>query len=127
MSTNDLYIKPLVGAASVLAIEKFILKEQNMNRSLYFAGTVGAALYLSNTVLNPMFGGVFKNGKGYLDRGIEIGSASLGSYAVNKYVLNNSDYSNNEMIKKVGVVVAADIIGEYASDYMNNRALSYFS
>ena len=35
------YIKPLVGAATAIALDKFVMKQNDMNRSLYFGIAVG--------------------------------------------------------------------------------------
>jgi hypothetical protein len=54
----------------------------------------------------------------------EIGIAGLGGYALNKFVLNN-DIRPNEMLQKVGLIVAADFVSEYVDDYMSGRELAF--
>ena len=54
----------------------------------------------------------------------EIGIASVGGYALNKFVLNN-DLRPNEMLQKVGLILAADFVSEYVDDYMSGRELSF--
>ena len=48
----------------------------------------------------------------------------LATYAINKFALKN-DLKPNDLLQKVGVIVAADFIAEYIDDYMNNRPLSF--
>jgi hypothetical protein len=127
-SKTDIY-KPLAGAVVAIAADKYILKQDNMTRSLYFGAAVAGALYASQ-IVNPMMPNVLgvilkDNGKGIEDRAVEIIAGSASAYAVNKYVLNN-DYNPFDM-KRIGIIAAADFAGEYFSDYMNNRALNYFS
>ena len=46
------------------------------------------------------------------------------SYAINTYVLKNTNYYD-DIYKRLGVIVAADFIGEYISDYMTGEPLQY--
>ena len=57
-------------------------------------------------------------------RVVEIGIAGLGGYALNKFVLNN-DIRPNDMLQKVGLIVAADFVSEYVDDYMSGRELAF--
>ena len=54
----------------------------------------------------------------------EVGIAALGGYALNKFVLNN-DLRPNDMLQKVGLIVAADFVSEYVDDYANGRPLAF--
>ena len=57
-------------------------------------------------------------------RVLEIAIATGVTYGINKTVLNN-DLRPNDILQKVGVILAADFVAEYIDDYMNNRALSF--
>ena len=37
----------------------------------------------------------------------------------------NNDLRPNDLLQKVGVILAADFVAEYIDDYMNNRPLSF--
>ena len=129
-TTNTDFIKPLVGAATVMAIDKFIFKNNNMTQTLYFGAAVGAGLY-GATIINPLMpvlipAATLSNGKTIEDRTVEIAAGAIGSYALNRYVLKN-DYNRDDMMYKIAAIAAADFVGEYASDYMGSRNLSYFS
>jgi hypothetical protein len=54
----------------------------------------------------------------------EVGIAGLGGYALNKFVLNN-DLRPNDMLQKVGLIVAADFVSEYVDDYLSGRPLEF--
>ena len=78
---------------------------------------------------------VFPSNQGQISTMIDVKSletrmleVSLGpgaTYAINKFALKN-DLKPNELIQKVGVIVAA-FIAEYIDDYMNNRPLSFLN
>ena len=93
-TTSD-FIKPLVGAVTVMAIDKFILKNNNTNRTLYLGAAVGAGLY-GAAIVTPLMpvlipASTLSNGKTLEDRALEIASGSIGAYALNRYILKN-DY-----------------------------------
>ena len=128
-TTSD-FIKPLVGAVTVMAIDKFILKNNNTNQTLYFGAAVGAGLY-GAAIVTPLMpvlipASTLSNGKTLEDRALEIASGSIGAYALNRYILKN-DYNRSDMMTKIGIIAVGDFVGEYASDYMGSRQLSYFA
>jgi hypothetical protein len=57
-------------------------------------------------------------------RVLEIAIGTGATVAINKFVLNN-DLRPNDILQKVGVILAADFVSEYIDDYMNNRPLSF--
>ena len=128
-SSSDYMIKPLATAGLVVALDQMVLNESNLNNSIMFAVSAGAGVYagmmigyaipdLSDSL--PVFLG---NGKGLLQRVAEVGFGGGIGYAVNKFVFKNSGYREN-IYNKVGVLVAADIGGEYITDYIQGRPLS---
>jgi hypothetical protein len=129
MSGNRDFIKPLVGGAVAAGLDNMYLNNKNQTANMYFGAAVAVGLYASQ-VIEPIMpqiipASLLSNGKTIEDRIIEIGAGAGSSYVLNKYILKN-DFNQSEMIKKLGVIVASDFIGEYASDYMAGRALSYF-
>ena len=132
-STSDVdYLKIMVTGASAFAIDMFVFGENDINKSgvvgvsaaggAWVGSMVGTALpYLSSTL--PVFMG---NGKGLLSRVIEIGSGVGAGYAINKFVLKNNGY-RSDIQNKLITFAAADVIGEYASDFINSRPLSILS
>jgi hypothetical protein len=71
----------------------------------------------------PVFLG---NGKGLMQRVAEVGFGTGIGFALNKFVFKNSGYREN-MTNKLGVFVAADIGGEYITDFLAGRPLSITS
>lgn len=132
MSTSPLIseslLRPAVAGVTCVLIDRFILKQPDLKKSLVFGATVAAATtastVISKTVTIPDFTSTtFANEKKVAERVVEIGTAVAGSYAVNKYVMKNSTSS----IGKTAVVIAlSNVIAEYSCDYASGRALSIF-
>ena len=132
-SSSDIdYFKIIATAGSAAAIDMFIFGESNINNTGVIAVSAGAGAWIGSMVGTslpdlstslPVFLG---NGKGLMQRTIEIGSGAGAAYAINKFVLKSGGYREN-MTNKLITFAAADIIGEYASDYINGRPLSLVS
>jgi len=126
------YQKPLIGAAFAFAADKFVLQQPDMQKSAIFAGTVGAALFAANVVEGsvpsflPDISSLGASGKTMSERVVEIAAGSAGAYAVNRFVLKN-DTNPRDMMKKIAVVVAADLAGTYGQEYLNTQALTFLS
>ena len=127
--TTD-FIKPLVGGLTAGILDNMWLMNKDMTSNGIFAVTVAGGLYgsqmISTSLPSLIPTSVLSNAKTIQQRLLEIGAGAGSSYVVNKYVLNNEGYSRDNMMKKLAIIVASDIIGEYASDFMNTRELSYF-
>ena len=129
MSENTL-LKPIVMGATVVAIDKFVMKNQNMNESLYFglAGAVGAygGAMVAKAMPLPLPSGDYFDGKTIEMRIAEIGVGAGVGYALNKYALKN-DFNQKNMLNKLGILAVSDFIAEYAVDYLQGRSLSFFT
>ena len=128
---SDFIIKPLSTAAVAVLINQFILKENDMQKSMYLgiaaAGGVAAGSFVASMIPPMNFGNTayFGNGKGVSARIAEIGIGSAGAYVLNTFVLKNSSFRDNYM-NQIGVIIAADLAGEYITDYVAGRALAIF-
>ena len=131
-TSSDYMIKPLATAGLVVALDQMYLNESNINNSIIFGASAGAGVYAGMMIGSslpdlgdslPVFLG---NGKGLLQRVAEVGFGTGIGYAVNKFVFKNTGYREN-MYNKLGVLVAADIGGEYISDFIAGRPLSITS
>jgi hypothetical protein len=131
-TSSDFMIKPLATAGLVVALDQFFLNESNINNSIIFAASAGAGVYAGMMIGSslpdmseslPVFLG---NGKGLMQRVAEVGFGTGIGFAVNKFVFKNSGYREN-MTNKLGVLVAADIGGEYITDFLAGRPLSITS
>jgi len=116
--------------ATVIALDKFVMKTPNMKESLYFglAGAVGvyAGQMVAKALPLPLPSGEYFDGKTLEMRIAEIGIGAGGAYALNRYVLKN-DYNSRNMLNKVALIAAADFISEYAVEYVQGRKLSFFT
>ena len=128
-SSSDYMIKPLATAAIVVGLDQMVLNESNINNSIIFGVSAAAGVYggmmigyaipdMSSSL--PVFLG---NGKGLIQRVAEVGFGTGIGFTVNKFVFKNSGYREN-MTNKLGVLVAADIGGEYITDFIQGRPLS---
>ena len=130
-SNSDMLIKPLSTAAVAVALDQFILKESNMQKSLYLGVAAGvgvsAAGFVSGMIPAVNFGNqaYFGNGKGVSQRIAEIGLGTGVAYVINQYVLKNTGFRDNYM-NQIGVIIASDLAGEYISDYIAGRPLAIF-
>ena len=131
-TSSDYMIKPLATAGLVVALDQFFLNESNINNSIIFAASAGAGVYAGMMIGSslpdmseslPVFLG---NGKGLMQRVAEVGFGTGIGFAVNKFVFKNSGYRDN-ISNKIGVLVAADIGGEYITDFLAGRPLSITS
>ena len=129
MSESTL-LKPLAMGAVVVALDKFVMKNQNMNESLYFglAGAVGAygGAMVAKAMPLPLPSGDYFDGKTLEMRIAEIGIGAGVGYALNRYALKN-DFNQKNMLNKLGILAVADFISEYAVDYMQGRKLAFFT
>ena len=126
MSNSNL--KPFLVGASIVALDKFVLNQQNINSSIYF-GVSGVIGIFAAQMVVPMLPnqGTISNmvdTKTLETRVLEIGLGTGATYAINKFALNN-DLRPNDLLQKVGVILAADFISEYIDDYIAGRPLSF--
>ena len=122
-------LKPFLVDGIIVAADKFVLNQPNMNSSLYFGVAGVAGIYLAQNVsqMLPSNQGQITtmiDVKTLETRMLEVSLGAAATYGINKFALKN-DLKPNDLLQKVGVIVAADFISEYIDDYMNNRALSF--
>ena len=130
MSNSD-FIKPMAMAACVVAGDKFILGETDMNSSLYL-GVAGAAGVYAAKLAAPMIpfetflpDGSYTDARTLELRLLEVAGAVGVSFAVNKFVLNNDPFINIQY-RKLALLAGADFAAEYIDDYIAGRPLSFF-
>ena len=123
-------LKPLVMGATIVALDKFVMKTQNMNESLYFglAGAVGAygGAMVAKAMPLPLPSGDYFDGKTVEMRIAEIGIGAGVGYGLNMFVLKN-DYNQNDLGKKLALLAVADFVAEYAVDYIQGRTPAFFT
>jgi len=129
MSENTL-LKPLITGATVIALDKFVMKNENMNESLYFGFASAVGVYGGSMIAKamplPLPSGEYFTGKTVELRLAEITLGAGAAYALNRYALNN-DYSSSQMMSKLALLAGADFIAEYATDYLQGKKLAFFT
>jgi len=115
------FLKPLIGGGLLVAIDKFYVKETNMQRSLYF-GAAGAAGYFLGSIAAQYapvgeFNMFFSNGRNVAERFSEIAAGTGSVYILNKFVLKN-ELNGTDLNSKVMQIVVADIAGEMLSEML---------
>ena len=123
-------LKPILTGGMIVLLDKFALNQPDMNSSIYF-GIAGAAGIFAAQNIVPMLPNqpsmsTMVDTKTLEGRILEIGLGAGATYGINKFILNN-DLRPNDLMMKVGVIVAADFIAEYIDDYMNKRPLSFLA
>lgn len=129
---TSLFSEPVIRSATAgltcVLIDRFILKQTNLKSSLVFGATVAAATAgasaISKVVPVPDFASTtFANEKKVGERLVEIGTATAGAYAVNKYILKNG---HSSIGKTAVAIVLSNVVSEYVVDYASSRPLSFF-
>jgi hypothetical protein len=128
-------LKPVVTAAAVAAGEKFIFGNTDMKSIAMYAGAVGASSVAASFIapaVSPNLGslGTLVSGKEVGERVVELAFGVGAAWGVNKFVLMNGNFNNwrdPSTMKRIGVLVAAEIAGELASDIVAGRPLNYFA
>ena len=130
MSNSD-FIKPIAMAACVIAGDKFLLGETDMNRSLYLGASGAVGVYAAKLVA-PMLpfesmlpDGSYTDGTTLELRLLEVAGSVGVSFAVNKFILKNDPFVNIQ-INKLALLAGADFASEYIDDYISGRPLSFF-
>ena len=124
MSSN---LKPILAGSVIVAIDKYALNQQNLNNSIYF-GIAGAVGIFGAQIVTPLIpnqgSGTMIDPRTLEGRVLEVGLGTGATYALNKFVFLN-DLNPNDLMMKVGVIVAADFVAEYIDDYLAGRPLSF--
>jgi hypothetical protein len=123
-------VKPLASAGVAVLLDRMVLKQTDLKKNISFGLSVGAGIGLGSMVAKalpiPDSPSTFANQKQIASRLIEVTSGCGTAYVVNRFVMKN-DVDRAGMIRKVGVILASDFIGEYLCDYFSGRPLAFFA
>ena len=114
-------VKPAVAAATILLIDKFYFKINNLTSNLYFAGSVGVGVFASSSVgemtrnLFPTSTAIGSLGKNLESRIVEVICGSTSVYAMNRFILKN-EFKLSDMIPRILAIGVADIVAETATE-----------
>ena len=129
MSTFD--YSPLISGAVVVALDKFVLGENNMTRSAYLGAAAVGGIYAGQTIapMVPFYSSLpsstLYNNKTLELRLLEIGLGAGAAYGLTKFT--DIRYTPSEIQQKVGILVAGSIAGTYIADYLNSKPMTYLS
>jgi hypothetical protein len=127
--TNCFDYSPILSGACVVALDKYLLGEQNMTRSLYLGGATVGGIYAGQMIapLVPFYSALpsttLYNNKTLELRLLELGLGAGGTYGITKFTPVR--YSNDELTKKIGIIVAGSIAGSYINDYLTSKPMQY--
>ena len=131
-SNSDFIVKPMATGVTAYLLDVFVLKETNTSKSISLGVSAAAGVTIGGMVggLTPPINfnntSFFGNGKGLSARITEIGAGTASSYIINNYVMKNVGYRDT-MYNTIGVIVVADLVGEYISDFIAGRPLAIFA
>ena len=127
---SSAYIKPIATGVAA-ALDRFVLNNVDNTSMAYFGGAVTAGVFASTlfSAYLPDMSSVVSDTAYYKSKEVEkrileVAFGTGASYAINTYILKNTNYYD-DIYKRLGVIVAADFIGEYISDYMTGEPLQY--
>ena len=133
MSNSFLQNPKLIKGASAFAIssvaDRLILKNDNMMQNATFGAAVAGGI-IGGQILGdqipamlPDSAGLYQ-GKLVVQRVVEIGTGSVAAYLLNSVVFKN-DFNKGAYLYKFGVIIAADVVSEYITDYVLGTSLGY--
>jgi hypothetical protein len=133
MSQNQTLMKPVVVGCIAAAIDKFYLQEENSMRSLYFGAAVGAGNYaaeytypLIKHIPMPTLSKDLYEGKTLAERIAEVSMSTSMIFVLNRYILKIDIYKD-EMMMRMGIIAASDVMGTYICEYIDNQKLEFFT
>ena len=126
---NTFDYSPILSGAFVVALDKYLLGEENMTRSMYLGAAAIGGIYAGQMVAPyvPFYSSLpsttLYNNKTLELRLLELGLGAAGTYGITKFTPVR--YSNDELTKKFGIIVAGSIAGTYVSEYLTSKPMSY--
>ena len=132
---NHLFVKSVSAAIIAGVLDHQVNNAGNydmyyINKSASFGAIVGGSIasahYLAPSLTshfhNSIHDSALYSGKTLEHRLIEISLGSVAAVGVARFAFSSTV---GNIINQIGIVVAADIGGEYISDYVNSQPLSY--
>ena len=122
---DGVFVKPLVVGAICVAADKFLLNEPYLDKSLYFGGAASVGVFLASS--SGLILDKYVPKQSYFDsetvktleaRIVEVGFGAISYYGVSSLLLN-IPFNKNELLKKLGILVVADVLSETLIRVMN--------
>ena len=124
--------KVLATAIAAIALDRYVLGETRLTPNLMYAGAVVGSILAKDVIVQPIENAIglsapLKDQRSMANRSLELGVVAGSTHIVNGMVLQNeAGQSNLEYWWRMGCSAAADVIGEFATDYMTGQALPTF-
>ena len=116
-------LKPLVSGVVAGAMDRLVMKNDDMQGNMYFGAATAAGIFGVSWV-EPLVSNAFPTktpiglvGKVLEARILEIACGSAAVYALNRFVIKN-DYNPRNFMYKVGIIAVADVAGESLSEIL---------
>ena len=116
--------KPLFAGITASALDVALLKTTDYKKAAFFGASVGAGIFAVSWVepliqkASPTHTPISSTlVKGLEGRIVEVICGSGSAWAFNKYVVKN-DYTSHDMMMRLGVIVAADLVGETVCEFL---------
>ena len=116
-----------------IVADRMLFGETDMMKNTYFAVASSVGIYsahlvtpLVNLIPIPSLNASMYDGKTLTQRIAEVGTSSVLSYALNRYIFRNDEYAN-ELMYRIGTIVAIDFGAEYVADYMTGQPLEFLT
>jgi hypothetical protein len=115
--------KPVIAGITAGLMDHFVMKNPDLKRCGMFGASVGLGIMAVSPVemiVSPYFptntpmGHI---GKALEGRIVEVACGSAAAYSLNRFVLKN-EYTSQDLLYKLGIIVVADIVGETACELM---------
>lgn len=137
MPSKHTMIKAAVAGGGFAAVEHFVLKNPNLEASVYsglaIAGGIIAISTVSETILTAVNSPFIDKGttmtgvtKGIEQRVLEIAGGAGGAMLLSQFVFK-TQMSQRDMGMKLGMIVAGDLIGEAVADMMIGNDIDLFA
>ena len=135
-SATEFLKRPILCGVLAGAMDYYILGNKDTYKNAQFGTSVTIAVAVadgtSGSLLNALK--VAPSNAGIALRISEIVFSAGTAYAVNKYVFSNNNYSysyytttNNDLLKRLGVIILADVSANAILDLVNSKPVSLFS
>ena len=115
--------KPLFAGIAAGVADRLIMKNENLESNLLFAGAVGGGIFGVSWVepivskAMPTHSPIGHLAKSMEGRIIEIACGSASAYALNYFVLKN-EYTTNDLMYKLAIIAGSDFVGESVCEFL---------
>ena len=115
-------------------MDYYVLGNKDMYKNAQFGTSVTVAVAVADGTSGSLLSAlnVASSNAGIALRVSEIVFSAGTAYAVNKYVFSNNSYyyynsDNNELLKRLGVIILADVSANAILDLVDSQPVSLFS